>query len=194
MTSKLAISLISYHMTIKRKSSSGLPTAFARQRPEISSRVLWNYQKHQLIIRLPHSISDNSVMNTATTYPLYWPSWQFYAEGSTQLPRMGSIPLVNRLRQNLAGFPYKEGRCPRLSFLLANVCGQDVRGAATDKLLMAACVWCLLTSNCDAPGSLWLQISRAKLCIAITYTREFFQELLNKRETFLGSTKQRGLL
>ena len=31
-------------------------------------------------------------------------------------------------------------------------------------------------------------------CVAITSTREFFQELLNKRETFLGSTKQRSLL
>ena len=162
MTSKLAISLISYHMTIKRKSSSGLPTAFARQHPEISSRVLWNYQKHQLIIRLPHSISDNSVMNTATTYPLYWPSWQFYAEGSTQLPRMGSIPLVNRLGQNLAGkaLVRTSSQGGKAFFLVGECLWSGGEGGGHWQITNGRL--CLLSpaSNCDAPGSLWLQISR----------------------------------
>ena len=180
-------------MTIKRKSSSGLPTALALQHSKISSRVLWNYQKHQLIIRLPHTILDNSVMNRATTYPLYWPSWQFYAEGSTQLPRR-SIPLVNRLWQTQA---------ENLALV-----GASSQGEGKAFFLVGECLWSgwgwggghwqitpgRLYSLCplSRPGSLWLKISRGcelLSCIAITETREFFQELLNKRETFLGSTE-----
>ena len=62
--------------------------------------------------------------------------------------------------KHLSGLPHKEGR---LSFLLANVCGQDLRGAATDKLLMAACVWCLLQATVTPPGLCDSKLA-AKLC------------------------------
>ena len=136
-------------MTIKRKSSSDLPTAFALQHPEISSRVLKDYQNYPLIIRLPHS---NSVTNRATSYTLLT-SLTVLCRGEHPAPEIGwsmSIPLVNRLKRT------ELIRRTRKAFLLVGEClwsGHGRReGAATDKLQVAACVCCLLTPPglCDS--------------------------------------------